>query len=550
MRRGAYLFIILISVLLFSCDLELLTDKENVNDYIYPYLEFTPDEDGEGYTVTVVDGAELEEIYIPSSVEVDGESVPVTTFEGFQNPEDAKNVKTITLESPETKVSEKATEGTGELVNIKVKNTDPDAVWGPLPVVEKEGKEFIGWFIKGTSTQVFEGDLITDNTIEPRFREHTLVKHEAKAPTCADFGWNEYMTCSTCSYSTFSEIAPLGHNLHMHDKCDATCTTEGYTETNWECKRCGRYYNDSEGKTEIDRAVVIPALGHTLTETYLNDADFHWKGCSVCGDNFDTAVHSFSAWTLNEEESKWHRSCTVCQREEERDYNEHELIHHERVEATCTENGSIEYWQCSVCGKYYNDDNAENEIAESDIVIPHHTLSAWDYNLDNHWKNCPVDGVVYKAEHTWGEWTEHTSGTVTHLFSECEICSARKVATKPEYLVYSIGIGEVKLKDLEDTPCGDFYVNGVKTESGSTINTTESEVTVEFRSYFGSNTGYTAYSFVVNNGSMRNLSGEKDADGNYSLKLELTNAKEYVLSLQLNTGGGSLSFDCYLNYKK
>ena len=90
----------------------------------------------------------------------------------------------------------------------------------------------------------------------------------------------------------------------------------------------------------------------------------------------------------------------------------------------------------------------------------------------------------------------------------------------------------------------------MKTESGSTVNTTTSEVTVEFRSYFGSNTGYTAYGFVVNNGSKRDLSGVKDADGNYSITLELTNTKEYGVSLQLRTGGGSLSFDCYLNYKK
>ena len=69
MRRGVSLFIILALLLLFSCDVEILTDDENVNDYIYPYVEFTLSEDGSYYTATVVDGAQMQEVYIPSLVD-------------------------------------------------------------------------------------------------------------------------------------------------------------------------------------------------------------------------------------------------------------------------------------------------------------------------------------------------------------------------------------------------------------------------------------------------------------------------------------------------
>ena len=37
--------------------------------------------------------------------------------------------------------------------------------------------------------------------------------------------------------------------------------------------------------------------------------------------------------------------------------------------ATCTENGNIEYWYCDGCGKYYSDQNANTEIELADTVI-------------------------------------------------------------------------------------------------------------------------------------------------------------------------------------
>ena len=39
----------------------------------------------------------------------------------------------------------------------------------------------------------------------------------------------------------------------------------------------------------------------------------------------------------------------------------HELVKTEAVAATCTEPGSIEYWTCSLCGRYFSDGNGETE---------------------------------------------------------------------------------------------------------------------------------------------------------------------------------------------
>ena len=51
---------------------------------------------------------------------------------------------------------------------------------------------------------------------------HTLVSHEAKAPTCTEAGWDAYVTCSGCDYSTYVEIPALGH---AYDK--GICTVCG-----------------------------------------------------------------------------------------------------------------------------------------------------------------------------------------------------------------------------------------------------------------------------------------------------------------------------------
>ncbi len=47
----------------------------------------------------------------------------------------------------------------------------------------------------------------------------------------------------------------------------------------------------------------------------------------------------------------------------------HDLKHVEAKVATCTEVGNIEYWTCSVCKKYFKDQNATEEIQQKDIKI-------------------------------------------------------------------------------------------------------------------------------------------------------------------------------------
>ena len=49
----------------------------------------------------------------------------------------------------------------------------------------------------------------------------------------------------------------------------------------------------------------------------------------------------------------------------------HTLTHHALKDATCTEAGNIEYWQCSVCNKLFSDEAATKEFTDAaSLVIP------------------------------------------------------------------------------------------------------------------------------------------------------------------------------------
>ena len=49
----------------------------------------------------------------------------------------------------------------------------------------------------------------------------------------------------------------------------------------------------------------------------------------------------------------------------------HTLTHHALKDATCTEAGNIEYWQCSVCNKLFSDEAITKEITDAaSLVIP------------------------------------------------------------------------------------------------------------------------------------------------------------------------------------
>ena len=69
----------------------------------------------------------------------------------------------------------------------------------------------------------------------------------------------------------------------------------------------------------------------------------------------------------------------------------HKLNHFVAKEATCTEDGNIEYWKCSECGKFFSDEAGTTEIAEEDIVVAKsHKLT----HVEEKAATCTEDGYI------------------------------------------------------------------------------------------------------------------------------------------------------------
>ena len=57
------------------------------------------------------------------------------------------------------------------------------------------------------------------------------------------------------------------HHLEYHATTQPSCTENGYGEY-WYCAKCGKYFSDADGKTEISiDSITISATGHNYTET-------------------------------------------------------------------------------------------------------------------------------------------------------------------------------------------------------------------------------------------------------------------------------------------
>ncbi len=92
------------------------------------------------------------------------------------------------------------------------------------------------------------------------------------APTCTDAG-EDTRTCAVCGETETREVAALGHDMSAHEAVSATCESAG-NSAYWSCVRCGKYFSDAEGNTEIAaNSWVIAALGHDWNEPIWNWSD-------------------------------------------------------------------------------------------------------------------------------------------------------------------------------------------------------------------------------------------------------------------------------------
>ena len=84
---------------------------------------------------------------------------------------------------------------------------------------------------------------------------------------------------------------------------------------------------------------------------------------------------------------------------------------------TCTEPGNVAYWYCAVCGKYFSDAEAEQEIAQQATVLDAlgHDWGAWQTEKE---PTCTEEGLEFRLCKRCGERDEQTTDALGHDFGE------------------------------------------------------------------------------------------------------------------------------------
>ena len=267
--------------------------------------------------------------------------------------------------------------------------------------------------------------------------------------------------CEICGveYGDFNSDNHDG-GTEVRDAVAATCNKDGYTGDTY-CLGCGEKI--AEGKT-------IPATGEHVNAAgkWESDGANHWQVCDSCGTEFNKAAHEGGEATCSAK-----AVCEVCSAEYgELDHDNHvnteirgavaateeaegytgdkwcldcdqmieegtviakldhthAMVKTEAKAATCEEDGNIEYYTCSKCGKKYNDEAGTRELTDEEIIIEaagHSYSTEWKFDADSHWHECICGERSEEGSHTFGDWTVTKEATDTADGSrerKCTVC--------------------------------------------------------------------------------------------------------------------------------
>ena len=311
-------------------------------------------------------------------------------------------------------------------------------------------------------------------------------------------------------------------NLEEVKANDPTCTEDG-NKAYYECNECGVKYLDADA-TELAGDVIIPATGHdngewaTVTDATCTEAGSENLVCGVCDEVLDKREIAALGHTEGEakEENRVEATCTedgsfdtvvyctVCDAELSREtttidalgHTEGDVEYENVSDATCTEGGSGDaVIYCTVC-------DVELSRVTTEVPALGHTEGEWVVAVEATCTetgveelHCAVcDEVIDEAEiealgHTDGEWVVATAPTCTEVGVEelhCAVCDevideAEIDALGHDYasVVTDPTCTEAGYTTYTCTVCGDEYVADEVAALGHTEGEAKEEKRVE-----------------------------------------------------------------------
>ena len=172
--------------------------------------------------------------------------------------------------------------------------------------------------------------------------------------------------CDICK-SAYGAVNPANHagETVLKNAVTPSCYEGGYSGDTY-CKDCDALITAGRD--------MAPTGNHVAKEPWLKDDTSHWHACSTpgCSAQVDKAEHRYQ-WKCDKEATEVatglkHEECVCGVKRNEGtvipklDHVHGNIQHHAAVPATCTKEGTVEYWTCgkSLCaGKFYGDANCQ-----------------------------------------------------------------------------------------------------------------------------------------------------------------------------------------------
>lgn len=217
------------------------------------------------------------------------------------------------------------------------------------------------------TANTFQGDVVADNHQAPFTVKHDDTQH-----------WNY---CERCKQQVGEK------QNHNHIKQTANCSQKNI------CSVCNAEWGD------------FAANKHDNVELK-HDTTKHWDYCKDCKKDLTaTEEEHFSNNAANKATCQKLAVCDKCG-VSYGDYAKHTLKETPAKVATCTAEGNIQYWTCSVCHKNFKDADAKQVADKITTDKIAHNYGGWATSTTEHWKACKACGLVSdKAAHTYDETT-------------------------------------------------------------------------------------------------------------------------------------------------
>ncbi|MCM1441110.1 MAG: leucine-rich repeat domain-containing protein [Roseburia sp.] len=214
------------------------------------------------------------------------------------------------------------------------------------------------------------GDNYTDTYISPL--GHDEILHNGKAATCLVKGWQDYVTCSRCDYSTYQEINLSDHDYGVWKQMKApSCSDKGIERR--DCLKCDNY-ETRDIATLPHTEVVDKAIPATCSATGLTEGK-HCSNCNtviVAQTIINRIAHNYGEWQKTKEPScsktgTERRDCLHCDNYEIRDIATlpHTEVVDKAISATCSATGLTEGKHCSNCNTVIVAQTIINRIAHN-----------------------------------------------------------------------------------------------------------------------------------------------------------------------------------------